>query len=162
MQSTSIHPTSSMATSWRYDSSRLLSDKTIKHLRRRLLMMWPRLIWFRFPVEDHNCPTIGTIMDFCEQAKPFMDESNENVMGIHCKVLFSLSLWLSLWKCDDLIREAKDDQEPWSAAGCCTTATSSPQNKWWLTLAKSKIDFKCCFFSFNHRNALTKWWDCAS
>eukprot|EP01102_Stenamoeba_stenopodia_P002524 TRINITY_DN12360_c0_g1_i1.p1 TRINITY_DN12360_c0_g1~~TRINITY_DN12360_c0_g1_i1.p1 ORF type:complete len:498 (+),score=102.62 TRINITY_DN12360_c0_g1_i1:32-1495(+) len=41
-------------------------------------------VW-RFPVEDHNCPTLKTILDFCEQAKPFMEESTENVLGIHCK-----------------------------------------------------------------------------
>ena len=38
-----------------------------------------------YPFQDHEAPPLELIYPFCQDAKKFLDESEENVVAIHCK-----------------------------------------------------------------------------
>ena len=38
-----------------------------------------------FPFQDHEAPPLNLIRPFCEDAKKFLEENNENIVAIHCK-----------------------------------------------------------------------------
>ena len=38
-----------------------------------------------YPFPDHEAPPLNSLMPFCEDAKEFLDESEQNVVAIHCK-----------------------------------------------------------------------------
>ena len=38
-----------------------------------------------YPFPDHEAPPLNSLMPFCKDAKEFLDESDENVVAIHCK-----------------------------------------------------------------------------
>ena len=38
-----------------------------------------------YPFQDHEAPPLDLIYPFCEDAKKFLDESEENVVAVHCK-----------------------------------------------------------------------------
>ena len=39
----------------------------------------------RFEIDDHNVPTLQQMMDFCQDAHQFMQQSPEHTVAIHCK-----------------------------------------------------------------------------
>ena len=38
-----------------------------------------------FPFKDHEAPPINLIRPFCEDAKSFLDEDEQNIIAVHCK-----------------------------------------------------------------------------
>ena len=38
-----------------------------------------------FPFKDHEAPPLNLMRPFCEDAKQFLDEDENNVIGVHCK-----------------------------------------------------------------------------
>ena len=38
-----------------------------------------------YPFQDHEAPPLDLIYPFCEDAKKFLDENEENVVSVHCK-----------------------------------------------------------------------------
>lgn len=39
----------------------------------------------RFPIEDHSCPSLRMIHDFCKDVDSFLNEDRHNVAIVHCK-----------------------------------------------------------------------------
>lgn len=40
----------------------------------------------RFPVDDHQPPTLAQMLAFCEDVDGFLEMHPENVAAVHCKV----------------------------------------------------------------------------
>lgn len=39
----------------------------------------------RYPFTDDTCPPLESVVDFCENAKAWLDAHEENVVSLHCK-----------------------------------------------------------------------------
>lgn len=39
----------------------------------------------RYPFADDTCPPLDSVVDFCENAKAWLDANEENVVSLHCK-----------------------------------------------------------------------------
>ena len=39
----------------------------------------------RYPFADHTCPPLESVVDFCENAKAWLDTHEDNVVSLHCK-----------------------------------------------------------------------------
>eukprot|EP00475_Leptophrys_vorax_P041406 TRINITY_DN7804_c0_g1_i1.p1 TRINITY_DN7804_c0_g1~~TRINITY_DN7804_c0_g1_i1.p1 ORF type:complete len:442 (+),score=107.52 TRINITY_DN7804_c0_g1_i1:74-1399(+) len=38
-----------------------------------------------YPFDDHNCPRFGLILEFCQDAKQWLDADEANIIAVHCK-----------------------------------------------------------------------------
>jgi phosphatidylinositol-3,4,5-trisphosphate 3-phosphatase/dual-specificity protein phosphatase PTEN len=38
-----------------------------------------------YPFDDHNCPRFSMILEFCEDAKQWLDADEANIIAVHCK-----------------------------------------------------------------------------
>lgn len=45
----------------------------------------PPRICFRYPFMDDTCPPLESVVDFCENAKAWLDAHEDNVVSLHCK-----------------------------------------------------------------------------
>jgi hypothetical protein len=43
------------------------------------------LVCARYPVADHNVPTLGLMLAFCEYTEQWMHQHQENVISVHCR-----------------------------------------------------------------------------
>lgn len=66
-----------------------------------------------FPFKDHEAPPLNLIWPFCEDAKKYLDEDENNVVAIHCKAgkgrtgtfVCSLLLFMNIFKtCDECLQ----------------------------------------------------------
>lgn len=39
-----------------------------------------------YPFDDHNAPTLGQIINFCNDAEQVLDTEMNSVIAVHCKV----------------------------------------------------------------------------
>lgn len=39
----------------------------------------------RYPFSDHTCPPLESVVNFCENAKAWLDMDENNVVSLHCK-----------------------------------------------------------------------------
>jgi hypothetical protein len=58
--------------------------------------------YIRYPVADHNVPTLGLMLAFCEYTEQWMHQHQENVISVHCRggtLLSAPSKWTSSTTC---------------------------------------------------------------
>lgn len=44
--------------------------------------------------QDHNPATLSTILNFCNDAKKFLEKKEKNVIAVHCKAGKGGSFWI--------------------------------------------------------------------
>lgn len=45
----------------------------------------PSRLCHRYPFTDDTCPPLESVVDFCENAKAWLDAHEDNVVSLHCK-----------------------------------------------------------------------------